>query len=467
MSQFLLVVFDGLRPDMVRPDTTPNLLRFAALGTRFTRARSVFPSETRVCSATVATGCLPRRHGLVANRIPHPRDATRSIDTGQMTLLRALEQETGAPLLDAPTLASILAAAGRDFAVYSTGTTGQTYVLNPAADALGQVTLSAHGPEFCSAAGRALLATLEPPPKAPAERAVWIADMWRTRILPNPPAASVLWLCEPDTSGHYDGLGSEAQLIALRAADAAFGRLIDDWQAGPARETLSIMVASDHGHAAISGLTSILPRLTGGPAEGVAVLPGSSCALSWPEATGPRIGELAAWLTRQDWVGSVFAADGIDMPEGVLPRSILLADHARAAPVLFTLRASDAATAPGLPGSTLYDGNLPIGGGTHGGLLPSELHTVMMLAGPGVRTAALSDWPAGLTDIAPTVLTLLGLPGAAAMDGRILAEATDPNASFAATPASESWEAATHGYTQRLARTRFGRHVYIDGGARG
>ena len=67
-ERFLLVVFDGLRPDLVRPDTTPNLLRLAAMGTRFARARSVFPSETRVCSATVTTGCLPRRHGLVAKR---------------------------------------------------------------------------------------------------------------------------------------------------------------------------------------------------------------------------------------------------------------------------------------------------------------------------------------------------------------------------------------------------------------
>ena len=467
MSQFLLVVFDGLRPDMVRPDTTPNLVRFAALGTRFTRARSVFPSETRVCSASVATGCLPRRHGLVANRIPHPRDAARSIDTGQMKLLRDLEQETGAPLLDAPTLAAILAAAGHDFAVYSTGTTGQTYVLNPQADALGQVTLSAHGPEFCSEAGRRLLATLDPPPKAPAERAPWITDMWRTRILPNPPAASILWLCEPDTSGHYDGLGSPGQLAALRAADAAFGRLIDAWQASPARDTLTIAVASDHGHAAISGLTSVLPRLAHTPAEGVTFLPGSSCAFTWPDASGPRIAALAHWLTGQDWVGNVFAADGIDMPEGVLPRSILLADHKRAAPILFTLRASDAATVPGLPGSTLYDGNLPVGGGTHGGLLPAELHTVLMWAGPTVRPATMSDLPAGLTDIAPTVLTLLGLPGAAAMDGRILAEAFDAAATFPAIPASESWEAATNDYTQRLARTRFGQHTYIDGGARG
>src|ERR1700722_12920652 len=144
MVQFLLVVFDGLRPDMVRPDTTPNLLRFAALGTRFAHARSVFPSETRVCSSTVATGCLPRRHGLVANRMAHPLDPARCINTGEATALRAFQEEVGVPVLGVPTLGEILARAGRDFAVFSSGSTGQSFVLNPRADELGQITLSAH-----------------------------------------------------------------------------------------------------------------------------------------------------------------------------------------------------------------------------------------------------------------------------------------------------------------------------------
>ena len=90
MNTLLLVVFDGLRPDMIRPDITPNLVRFAARGTRFSRARSVFPSETRVCTASVVTGCLPRRHGLVANRLAHPGDRRRSVDTSQMNALKAL-----------------------------------------------------------------------------------------------------------------------------------------------------------------------------------------------------------------------------------------------------------------------------------------------------------------------------------------------------------------------------------------
>ena len=464
---FLLVVFDGLRPDLVRPDTTPNLWRFAAMGTRLAHARSVFPSETRVCSASVATGCLPRRHGLVANRIAHPLDGARSVDTGHKANLLALEQEIGGALLGTPALGEILAAAGRDCAVLSSGTTGQTHVLNPRAAELGQVTLSAHGAQACSPAGARLLATLDPPPADSVARAVWIAEVFRTRFLPAPPAATILWLCEPDTSAHHAGLGAPANLAALRAADAAFGRILDDWQAGPQRDRLRVAVASDHGHAGITGHVDVGAALAG--LDGFAdctLLPGNSGGIAVPGGDAARVAALAGWLTRQDWAGCVFAADGADLPPGVLPRSALLADHPRAAPVLFTLRTSLGPTAHGLPGGTLYDGGLPVGGGTHGGLSAAELHVVLLLAGGGIRAGEVSEWPAGLPDIAPTALALLGVGGGAAMDGRVLAEALENGAEPADSPAPESWEAADGPYSQRLSRTRLGRHTYLDAGGR-
>lgn len=463
---FLLVVFDGLRPDLLRADTTPNLRRFAALGTRFARARSVFPSETRVCSASVTTGCLPRRHGLVANRIPHPLDPARSVDTGVKRNLVALEQAIGASLLDAPALGERLAAAGRDFAVFSSGTTGQTHVLNPRAADLGQITLSAHGPEACSPAGARLLAELDPPPAEPAARAVWIAEAWRTRILPAPPAASVLWLCEPDTSAHYQGLGSPGNLDALRAADAAFGRILDDWQAGPQRDRLTISVASDHGHAGITGHVDVKAALDQAGFADCLLLPGNSGGITVPGGEAARVTALAHWLTRQDWVGAVFAADRAERAAGVLPRSALLADHPRAAPVLFTLRSSAGPSPHGLQGGTLFDGALPLGGGTHGGLSAAELHTVLMLAGAPVQAGQVSEWPAGLIDIAPTALALLGLQGGGEMDGRVLAEAFAGGAAPSVPAAPETWEAIEGGYAQRLQRTWLGRQVYLDGAGR-
>ena len=354
MVASLLVVFDGLRPDMVRPDTTPNLVRFAAVGTRFAHARSVFPSETRVCSASIATGCLPSRHGLVANQLAHPLRPARRLDTGLVEELRAFEQQTGAPLLGTPTIGEILAAAGRDCVVLSSGTTGQTHVLNPRADVLGQLTLSAHGPHACSPAGRALFARLEPPPSPPAERAAWIAEVFRTEFLPAPPDLTILWLCEPDSSGHSAGLGSPAQLAALRTADAAFGRILDDWETGPQRETLQIAVASDHGHARISGHVDAAAALADRPAfAGCSSCRDRAAAFS---SLAPTSGASSRWRSgSRGRIGAalVYTAGCDTLPPAVLPRALLLADHPRAAHVLYTLRAQG--------DTTLFDGALDVG----------------------------------------------------------------------------------------------------------
>jgi arylsulfatase A-like enzyme len=466
MTAFLLVVFDGLRPDMVRPDTTPQLARFAAAGLRFAHARSVFPSETRVCTASVATGCHPRRHGLVANRMAHPRDPHRQVDTGDIAVLRALEQELGAPVLEEPTLADRLAAAGRDCVVLSSGSTGHTFLLNPRADANGQLVLSAHGAVASSARGRKLLEELPPPPFPAIERSEWIAELFRTRFLPDAPDATILWLAEPDTTAHYGGLGSPAHWEVLRRADAAFGRIVADWQAGPQRERLQIVVASDHGHATVSGHVSVRAALARVPAfADCPVLPGPSGGVLVPDNAADRIVAVARWLMRQDWTGSVFAPDLIDLPDGVLPRSALLSDHRRAAPVLFTLRSDNRTSASGLSGTTLYDGALERGAGTHGGLSRAELR-ILLLAGGSRFRRGLSEYLAGLVDIAPTALALLGLKGAASMDGRVLSEAIEGLAPPDASRTSETWEALGGAYAQRLARLRLGEHVWLDEGAR-
>ena len=65
----ILILLDGLRPDLVTPARMPRLAALAAAGTRFAQARSVFPSETRVATSSLVTGCRPAAHGLTANTI--------------------------------------------------------------------------------------------------------------------------------------------------------------------------------------------------------------------------------------------------------------------------------------------------------------------------------------------------------------------------------------------------------------
>jgi phosphonoacetate hydrolase len=47
----------------------PALAGLIARGTRFAHARSVFPSETRVATPSLVTGCRPAAHGMVGNTV--------------------------------------------------------------------------------------------------------------------------------------------------------------------------------------------------------------------------------------------------------------------------------------------------------------------------------------------------------------------------------------------------------------
>lgn len=461
-----VVVFDGLRPDMIRPETTPNLVRFAAEGAVMRRAHSVFPSETRVCTSSVSTGCHPRRHGLMANAMFHPADPARMVATGDGDALRRLEQELGQPILLRPGLSDILAEAGRDFAVFSSGTTGQTFLLAPNADRHGQMVVSGHGGQATSVAGQAVLARLDPPPPGATGRAVWIADAWRTQMLPNPPAASVIWLCEPDTSAHYLGLDTDAQRATLRRVDEAFGRILDDWRSGPMRDALQIIVASDHGHITVDGHVDARAIFAAAPALAGCHIGGDGIMV--PGGERERIVDVAEFLMRQDWIGNVFTADIAERPHGALPRSAVLVDNARAGHVLYTLRNTSNPGPTNLPGTSLLEAghDLKLGAGTHGGLNRGEMSTVLMLGGSQIRRGTASDWAAGLVDIAPTVLALLDLAGASGMDGRVLGEIFLEAVAPVASLSPETWEASGAGYAQRVARVRIGQHVWIESGSR-
>jgi arylsulfatase A-like enzyme len=71
----------------------------------------------------------------------------------------------------------------------------------------------------------------------------------------------------------------------------------------------------------------------------------------------------------------------------------------------------------------------------------------LVIKGPGVKRGVLSDFPARLMDVAPTVLTLLGIQPTN-MDGVVLADAliaptrAQENAQDALTPALTAYQRA-------------------------
>jgi len=72
----LLISEDGLGADQFRPDTMPQLWALAERG-RHAAVRPPFPATTYNGHVTLATGCWPEHHGVVANGFFRPEDHVR------------------------------------------------------------------------------------------------------------------------------------------------------------------------------------------------------------------------------------------------------------------------------------------------------------------------------------------------------------------------------------------------------
>src|SRR5262245_25921938 len=124
-KRVLVVLFDGLRPDLVGPTTTPNLHRLQKQGVTLGRQRTVFPSETRIALTSLVTGTPPGRHGIVGNAyLDRAFMPARYIDTADDRIVEALDTEAGGCLINAPSLGEVLASQDRTLAVLASNSAG-------------------------------------------------------------------------------------------------------------------------------------------------------------------------------------------------------------------------------------------------------------------------------------------------------------------------------------------------------
>jgi arylsulfatase A-like enzyme len=246
----------------------------------------------------------------------------------------------------------------------------------------------------------------------------------REAVLPpsDPPALAVLWLGEPDATQHALPMGSPGHLAVLREADRNAGRVMDAVATLVDKDDVLLLIGSDHGHQTVTGVIDIDEELvTAGLKESlestdVVVASNGTSALLYvhPDfvARTPLLGD---FLANQEWAETVFDGSGLaSVGQG--------RDHGLAFAV--SMRASDAPNAYGVAGTSLVAeraGNKAdiLGSGQHGGLGAGEQAPFLMIRGAGFSHGVARQEPSCITDIAPTILTHLGLP-ASGMDGRPL-----------------------------------------------
>ncbi len=487
-SHFLIVGLDGLRADMMTPETTPNLLRLAEHGVHFRQHHATFPTATRVNVASLITGAHSGTHGIVNNSIFEPSvNADSWVDLGLYDMVEAADAHYQGGLLSTPSLGEILAGHGDTMMAVSSGTTGSNRIMHHKVKSLGGLGFSAHGIPACypTAAAESIVAQFGPAPAMgtpDTARAHYITDIFLEHLFPtHQPRLTILWFSDPDKTYHHCGIGSPEALAAMRGTDALVGRIVD-WMQQPAQQgRLNLLVLSDHGHVTVRQKVAVheeiramgIPAERGTYADGqVAVVPsltGSVYVRDHHPATGRRI---AQWLQEQPWCGSIFTP-GKNEVEGIVPgtfaRSLVLNDHARTGDIVYIMRTDNDRDEYGVAGGCYDDSSLPIGGSTHGGLSPYELQNILVAYGPAFQEGKINPLPSGTVDVMPTILHLLGYEIPARVDGRVLYEAlAQPthNQHAHAESRTYSTEAATPAglYRQHLKTTRLGTTVYLDHG---
>lgn len=418
MNRAVIVICDSLRRDLITQEDAPFLVELGHRSARFAAHSSVFPSTTRTSAASLATGCRPARHGLLGNTMALDEGAGLvCLSVGKPDFRDRLHRATGRTL-NVPTLAERLARAGGTAVAFSNVSPGAAYFLDP--DGHGWVYNPAGSfgpgrrplpPEEGLAVGKG-----EAGDTAVTER--FCAEILRGRA----PALALLWLSEPDYTGHHTMLGSPAHRRAITSADENVRRVAETVASlDPGGEEILFAVGSDHGMETVGETIDLDALLV---EAGLKRAPGSSDVVVAPNGTAALIyfadpesalvGRVAQYLEAEAWVGRVFA--GAALAEIGLPTG-------GAARIAITMTADDRANPHGVTGHShiVRDSLEPkevTGFGQHGGLGANEQRPFLFVAGGGFAPGSYRE-PSSLVDIAPTVLRHLGVD-AGGMDGHPL-----------------------------------------------
>ena len=447
----LVFVMDGLRPDGITASGTPILFRLGNEGVIFENSHSVFPTVTRVNSASLSTGMQPAHHGIMGNQIYIPAvDPVNAFSNDNFLPLLKLGELSDGRIVLTPSIAELTTEIGHRYVAVSSGSTGSALLMAPRAPRGSGVVINGNfyggatvgWPETV---GSEVRKRFGPQPKTGGARdnfdtAVdWSMTVLREYVLPElKPSVAYVWVTEPDHIQHAFGAGAPESLASIRNNDRHLGLVLEALDKLGLRERTNIMIVSDHGFSqTVYGVNVRQELLDGGfKAEDVVIASsGQSVALHVKGRDPVRIKALVEFLQKRTWAGVVFAAKGAGAAhEGALAGTFALefahlGGNERSPDIVFTFPWSSARNRHGVQGTDYImlvngaTGSLDTTAANHGSMSPWTVKNTMLAWGPDFKRGARVRTPSANVDVTPTILHLLGHPKANALDGRVLREA--------------------------------------------
>jgi arylsulfatase A-like enzyme len=469
-----------MRPDFVSEDKTPALWMLAQEGVTFRNHHAVYLSATNVNGTALATGTYPGRSGIIANHEFRPKiDNRKPIDVEDPHVVQKGDELSGGKYIAAPTVAELVQRSGGRAVVAAGKTVGLLHNrhVDPTAGRKS-VTLSA-GATWPNEALAPIVAALGPFPKShPGE------DNWTTKALTDAlwkegvPAFSLLWLGEPDLTQHETAPGAKAALVAMRSADDNLAAVLAALDRQRVRENTDIFVVSDHGFSTIEREIE-LPKILQAAGFNVAtefksepkagdimIVGGGGSVLFYvmqQDATVTR--RLVEFLQQSDFAGVIFTKQPF---EGAFRLDQGKIDSADAPDVVLSFRWNENKNQFGVAGMIDADWQRAAGKGTHATLSRFDMHNTLIAAGPDFQRGYVDELPSGNVDLAPTILSVLGITPPHPMDGRVLSEAMNRIEKQTQHPETETIEATkefpTGRWRQTLRVSRVGSTMYLDEG---
>jgi arylsulfatase A-like enzyme len=514
----VVVVWDGLRPDYVSAQYTPNLNELARHGTFFKEHHSSYVTSTEVNGAALGTGMYPDHSGIVANLEYRPELSwLNAYGTESLDAIRRGDLLSDGHYVSASTIAEILQQAGistvtagakpvvllqdrapkkvlpaqKDSVTLFRGQTLPRSVLRSLVDnqEIGPVPSELPVPDSTQSrvvrwtkAGRdKVLTWLNGKPKTPPLSR--LMDAWTTKALVRGlwkngvPKYTLLWLSEPDASQHESGVGSENAEAGLEQSDKNLALVIQALKDQGVFERTDVILVSDHGFSTVDRGPDVIASLKRAgfvagkqfdnpePGDLMVVSLGGGTAFYVFDHDEQTVRRLVDYLQGTDYAGVIFSSVSV---EGTFSLSQVHVDAHQGAPdVLVSMHWSAEKNDWGAPGLvTAAEGKR--GRGAHASLSRFDLHNTLIAAGPDFKKAFTSELPSGNVDLAPTVLAILGIPQPSPMDGRVLTEAMVESTNAPVKPERQTLEASRDlGFRlwhQYLTFSRVGSVVYYDEG---
>jgi arylsulfatase A-like enzyme len=236
------------------------------------------------------------------------------------------------------------------------------------------------------------------------------------------PSVAILWLSEPDYTGHHSPLGSPQHKAAIAGADALVNQVFETVRRlDPAGEDILFVTGSDHGMETVADAIDLTELLVAAglkesrESRELVVAPnGTAATLYFADPEGALVGRVARFLAGENWVGELFAGDRL--AAAGLPTDTPMR-------IAVSLAGEDRENPHGIRGYAPIvqdpsDNESKIGFGQHGGLGPNEQRPFLVIEGGGFERGARQQ-PSSLIDIAPTILRHLHMDHDD-MDGRAL-----------------------------------------------